>query len=153
MYSVALTYSVGPPSGGVVYVRASKRSHNCQSNSKGAQVALFRRAWNAFIRLLDIYLLSSFQCPICGPCPDTVVCDGTMLGFRKDLLPLCIPTQQNDEALTLTGTKHEQRIRSPKCRELLLKFTGITRDRKRMPSPKYILHVLCIFNYSEAASQ
>ena len=76
-------------------VRASKRTHNCQSNSKGAHVALFRRAWNAFIRLLDIDLLSSFQCPICGPCPDTVVCDGMMLGFRKDLLPSCIPTQHH----------------------------------------------------------
>ena len=98
-------------------VRASKHTHTCQSNTKGAHVALFRRAWNAFIRLLYIDLLSSFQCPICGPCPDTVVCDGTMLGFRKTFVyPNTTP--QNDEALTLTGTKQRVLIRSPKCQEL-----------------------------------
>ena len=116
--------NVGPPSGGVVY------EASVPIIVKVIQKELFS----------DELGMHSYACWI----------STYSQASRKDLLPLCIPTQQNDEALTLTGTKHEQRIRSLKCREL---FTGITRDRKRMPSPKYILHVLCIFNYSEAASQ
>ncbi len=69
--------------------------------------------------------------------PHTIVCDGTTLGFRKDLLVAIDRANLLDECPTLAGTKHEERIliRSPKARELLLKFTGITRDRKMLHNP------------------
>jgi hypothetical protein len=36
--------------------------------------------------ILDIDYMSTFQCPDCGPDPDTVVMDATPVAFRKELL-------------------------------------------------------------------
>ena len=65
-----------------------------------------------------------------------------MLGFRKDLLVTVAPNIPDDVPL-LTGTKHEKRvlIKSSKCWDLLLRFTGITRDRKKLRNPKQLTHI------------
>ena len=41
----------------------------------------------AFARLLDLKFSGNFQSPVCGCSPETIICDGTLVGFRKDLLP------------------------------------------------------------------
>ncbi|CAG2192478.1 unnamed protein product [Mytilus edulis] len=46
----------------------------------------FKCAWYAFLDLLDINYENSFQCPHCGPDPDTVVMDATSVAFRKELI-------------------------------------------------------------------
>lgn len=105
------------------YLRASQRSHASQSLIRGVGIAMLRWAWNSFARLLNLDFEKSFQCPLCGPAPDTVVCDGTMLGFRKDLLTACsspdLPEDIADKPL-LRGSKHCDRvlIHTRKAREL-----------------------------------
>lgn len=98
---------------------------------------ILRSAWNAFIRLLDLDFVENFQCQICGSEPDIKICDGTLLGFRKDLLPALLQ-QSTMESLPIThGSKHRDRtfIRSVRGRELLLKYSGYTKDRRRLPIP------------------
>ena len=68
------------------YLQACERSFAAQSLTPPVSIKQLRHAWNAFARLLKIDMKSSFQCPICGDSPQVVICDGTMLGFRKDLL-------------------------------------------------------------------
>ena len=46
----------------------------------------FLEAWYAYQKLLDIDLTKGFCCDVCGTSPDLVVCDGTSLGFRRELL-------------------------------------------------------------------
>ena len=122
----------------VADLRASQRSHNSQSKTASVKLAVLRRAWNAFARLLSINFETAFQCQICGQHPETVVCDGTMLGFRKDFLSSCPDSQPNATLPLLTGSKHEERIllRSTRSRSLLLWYAGITADRKKMLNPE-----------------
>ena len=49
------------------------------SKTASVKLAMLRRAWNAFAQLLSINFEATFQCPVCGQHPETVVCDGTML--------------------------------------------------------------------------
>ena len=122
----------------VAYLRASQHSHTSQSLTQGARLAVLRRAWNAFARLLDIDFTNSFQCPICAQYPDIVICDSTMLGFRKDFLALSHLDYQQEDMPLLSGTKHKDRvlIQQPKTRQLLAKYSGITSDRKKIKNPK-----------------
>ena len=46
----------------------------------------FVDSWYAFVILLDLDWLDGFLCEKCGPDPETIVCDGTSLGFRRELL-------------------------------------------------------------------
>lgn len=46
----------------------------------------FKEAWYAFLNLLDIDYQRSFECPSCGPDPDTVVMDATSVAFRKEMI-------------------------------------------------------------------
>ena len=90
--------------------------------------------------MLDISPDESFICPVCGPQPSVVVCDGTMLGFRKDLLPISDDADATNEVPEheVQGSSHGEHVlvRSTKGRELLLKYSGFTRDRKRIARPK-----------------
>ena len=54
------------------YLRSCERTIATQSNTKPVKIKLLRQAWNAFARLLDIDWYESFQCPLCGPCPEVV---------------------------------------------------------------------------------
>ena len=84
-------------------------------------IEFLRRAWNSFSRLLDHSPNDTFICPLCGPQPDTIVCDGTMLGFRKDLLPRFTQPDPVGVLPTIEGSKHVDRvlILSAKARELV----------------------------------
>ena len=79
---------------------------------------------------------------MCGPQPSVVICDGTMLGFRKDLLPISDDADATNEVPEheIQGSSHGERVlvRSTKGRELLLKYSGFTRDRKRIARPKQL---------------
>ena len=70
----------------IAFLRASNRSFSVQSHTKPVLIKLLCQAWNAFARLLCIDFAENFCCPICGPTPTTVICDGTLIGFRKDLM-------------------------------------------------------------------
>ena len=113
----------------IVYLRASQRSHSSQSLTQGGKIGILRQAWNAFSRLLDIHFTTSFQCPLCAQYPDTVICDGMMLGFRKDFLTLSHLESQQEDTQVLCGTKHKDRvliiISQPKTRHLLSKYSDI----------------------------
>ena len=70
----------------ITFLRASTRSFLSLSLTRPVPVKSLRRAWNALARLLNINYAEAFHCPICGPSPSTVICDGTLLGFCNDLL-------------------------------------------------------------------
>ena len=46
----------------------------------------FKDAWYAFLNLLAIDYETSFECPGCGPAPETVVMDATSVAFRKEMI-------------------------------------------------------------------
>lgn len=106
--------------------------------TKPVSIKLLRQAWNSFARLLAIDWSQAFLCPVCGPSPSTVICDGTLLGFRKDLLDRLHPVPPPEPSDAIRGSKHGDRVllRSRRSRELLLKYSGYTKDRKRQQSPK-----------------
>ena len=126
----------------VAFLRASSRSFSVQSHTKPVSIKLLHQTWNAFARLLCIDFVESFSCPICGPSPTTVICDGTLMGFRKDLMETfevkdpSVQTQQ-----PIQGSCHSDHVmlKSCKSRELLLKYSGYSHDRKCIKNPK-ILH-------------
>lgn len=91
----------------------------------------------------DINWQESFVCPLCGPTPKVVVCDGTMISFRKDLLEqfqVESGRAAEEEKAYISGSQHAERvlIRSQKARELLLQFSGYSRDRKRLRNPSQL---------------
>lgn len=69
----------------------------------------FKEALYAFLNLLDIDYQRSFECPSCGPDPDTVVMDATSVAFRKEMiswknvLAVCLKTQSLMTRLTQQG--------------------------------------------------
>ena len=113
-------------------MRASRRFHHCQSSTPGATINIMRRAWNSFARLIKISPQHSFQCSLCEQYHDTIICDGTMLGFRKDLLTLTQPKQPPHTLLK--GSKHKDRvlINDPKASSLLMKYTDVSSYRKKL---------------------
>ena len=62
----------------------------------------FVHSWYAFFDLLDVEESDGFTCEKCGPYPDLVVCDGTSLGFRRQLLQSII---DNDKHLAQVAIK------------------------------------------------
>jgi len=100
-----------------LYLHSCERTLVTQSNTKPVKIKLLRQAWNALARLLDIDWYDSFQCPLGGPCLEVVTCDGTMLGFRKDLL---VAFAHHPKPIsTISDSQHADRIliRSPHARD------------------------------------
>ncbi|XP_078661027.1 uncharacterized protein LOC144905304 isoform X2 [Branchiostoma floridae x Branchiostoma belcheri] len=96
---------------------------------------LLRRGWNSFARRLDLKFNEVFCCPKCGPEPAVIICDGTAVGFRKDLISEITPEPCDDttsSANAVRGSKHSDRvfIRSEKARRLLLQYSGSRRGTK-----------------------
>ena len=86
----------------IAFLRASTHSFSSQSHTKPLLVKLLCQAWNAFARLLDINFTATFACPVCGPSPTTIFCDGTLLDFRKylmDTLDNDSPTPSTDQPI------------------------------------------------------
>ena len=68
--------------------------------------------WNFFSRQLDISFQSSFLCPVSGAELSKMICDGTMLGFCKDLISH-IPSPSHPQKSTspsIAGTNHQDRV-------------------------------------------
>lgn len=122
------------------FLRVSTHSFSPLSLTKPVQVKSLRHAWNAFARLLNINYAEVFHCPICGPLPSTVICDGTLLGFCKDLLNsfgTSNSPRSNNTHEPVHGSNHSGRVmlKSKKGRELLLKYSGYSRDRRCIRNP------------------
>ena len=102
--------------------RAYQRSHIALSGTKCIPLHKLRLAWNAFARLLSIDWATVFECPECGKEPSVVVCDGTSLGFRKDLLGAL--NEETGFGDPISGSQHCDRvfIPEPKVRNMLLQF-------------------------------
>ena len=109
----------------VSYLQSYERTFASLSNTKPFKIKPFRHAWLAFIRLLDIQWSESFHNILCGSYPKAVICDGSVLGFSKDLLE-AFPANHLEHTATISGSKHADRIliKSPQTRKILLHFTG-----------------------------
>ena len=123
----------------ISYLRACERNHSIESHTKPVHIKKLRQAWNAFARFLDLKPDKAFECPLCGLEPHTVICDGTMIGFRKDFLPQFKQSTAQSQPI-ITGSKHSERIlvSSAKARSLLLAYSGVTKDRERSVNPKQL---------------
>ncbi|XP_065192373.1 uncharacterized protein LOC135823439 isoform X2 [Sycon ciliatum] len=110
--------------------RAISLNHSHLSGSCVVPYYVLRRAWDTFLRLLDIDWQGLFFCPICKSEPKRIVCDGTALGFRQDLL-----RARSEPAATQqrVGTTHADRvfIYKPAARKLLLQYSGVHPQQKR----------------------
>ena len=69
------------------FYRAEVRTHAVLDITEPPSLKLIQSAWHSFASLLNLNYTESFKCPICGIYPQLVICDGTLIGFRKDLLP------------------------------------------------------------------
>ena len=87
-YSFLFTYLHSMLEGRTPYLRACERNHSIESHTKPVRIKKLRQAWNAFARLFDLKPDKAFECSLCGLEPHTVICDGTMIGFRKDFLKI-----------------------------------------------------------------
>ena len=84
----------------------------------------------------------AFFTPVCGAEPSTMICDSKMLGFRKARILYHIyhhlSTLNGLSSPSIAGTDHQDRVllKPPRSHEILLKYAGITRDRKKVQSSK-----------------
>lgn len=109
------------------FFRATQSNYSTLSTTSVCSYNIFRLAWNSFARLIDINWNCSFQCPECGPTPSTVICDGTFLGMRKDLIPSLLYNSEETHTKPISGTMLKDRIYvvDSKTRKLLRVFSGI----------------------------
>ncbi|XP_066272071.1 uncharacterized protein [Branchiostoma lanceolatum] len=113
------------------------RSAGSDNGFKAMPYEMFRKGWNSFARRIDINWDKVFSCPECGPEPDTVICDGTAVGFRKDLIAGCTPEPcdgVSSSSNTVQGSRHSDRVflTSEKARRLLLQYSGSKRGTRGM---------------------
>ena len=112
-------------------------TNRTMSNSDVIPLTVLRRSWNAFARLLNIRLEDSFQCSICGPTPDIVICDATDVGMRKDFLPNLRVTDSQAHPVFIQGIPHKDRtyIKTAKTRKIILKLSGESTQQSRRKLP------------------
>ena len=117
--------------------RSSSQCRSILDTHKPPSLKILRSAWNAFVRLLDINFI---QCPSCEIYPEVIICDGTSIGFRKDLISATWNMPENCMLPSTNGILHNERIltHSTKGRELLLKYSGFTKDRKKLTHDKLL---------------
>ena len=80
------------------------------------------------IKLLSVDLAKSFTCHICGPSPTTIICDGTLIGFQKDLIQSIHDDNSHlQQGHVEKGSCHSSRImlRSRQSRQLLQQYSGL----------------------------
>jgi len=95
----------------------------CLGDQAAPSIYFLRKAWYAFSCLIDVPFDECFICPICGPSPNVIVCDGTMVGMRKDLLPFKHKNQpQEDPVLPMIKGS--------------VRYSGYRRDRKPIARPE-----------------
>ena len=114
----------------------------CLGEQTAPSIYFLRKAWYVFSRLVDIPFEECFICPTCGPSPNVIVCDGTMVGMRKDLLPFKHKNQPQENPVfpVIKGSAHVDRvlIKSKRARDMLLKYSGYRRDRKPIACPQMV---------------
>ena len=89
--------------------RACSQYHKISSATPPVPLHLLHKAWNEFARQLDIDMEQSFQYPVCVPCPDIVVWDGTMIGYWKDLV-LSLVNHELANSQPIWGSHHKERV-------------------------------------------
>ncbi|XP_072021477.1 uncharacterized protein [Amphiura filiformis] len=119
--------------------RAYSHSHIFLSGTKCIPLHKLRLAWNSFARLLDIEWTTGFVCPQCGDQPRIIVCDGTMLGCRKDLLHRLECETPSTEQTPMVGSKHRDRvyIADAKTRKLLAKYASLSKPVTPLTPDEY----------------
>ncbi|XP_066285252.1 uncharacterized protein [Branchiostoma lanceolatum] len=92
-----------------------------------------RLAWDSFSHLLDIDWRTSFKCPVCEQHPDVIICDGTSLGFRKDLITYESSRETQQSSLEIKGSDHKERVflPIPGSRVFLSQFAGVSQSQKK----------------------
>ena len=91
-------------------IRTSLLNSKVMSNQSNVPLHMLRKAWNSFARKLNIDFSSIFVCRQCGPNPETVVCDGTMVGFRKNFLPALDNQKATTNDFLVEGSHHQNRV-------------------------------------------
>ena len=117
----------------IAFLRASSRSISVQSETKPTPIKLLRQAWNAFARHLSIDLTESFSYPVCGPSPATIICDGTLIGFQKNLIDsILVDSHHLQQGQAVKGSRHSNRVmlKSRQSRRLLQQYSNLNRERR-----------------------
>ena len=70
----------------IFFHRSMQQTFSALSKSSPVGIKHLCQAWNCFARLQDTNYQECFLYPQCGHTPKTIVCDGTLIGFRKDFL-------------------------------------------------------------------
>lgn len=105
-----------------------------------------REAYNSFIRLLHMDFEYMYECEVCGPEVETIVCDGIMSGCQKEQMPsFKIPAAP---ALEIPDCELANRVFINKAttRKQLEKYAGLNRGRyKDIPEeiPDNEFQLLC----------
>ena len=77
------------------------------SSSEPLKLWVLQRAWHSFSRQLDINLENNMYCNICKEDPEVIICDGTSVGVRKDMLSSV--KRAKPETTPINGSKHNDR--------------------------------------------
>ena len=67
-----------------------------------------------------------------------VICGGTSLGFRKDMLPTILHEPDVQSLPVIHGSKHNDHvfIKTAQGRRLLLQYSGCNKDQNKLIAPK-----------------
>ena len=122
------------------FYRSSVRSHATVHNTYPPTLDKLRSAWYAFARLLDIDCKQTFFWTICEHRPQTIICDRTLLGFRKHFLPSLLRETEKESIPVTYGSKLKDRVfaLSAKGREILLRYSGYSKIEKKLSLNNYI---------------
>ncbi|KAI8516330.1 hypothetical protein Bbelb_049110 [Branchiostoma belcheri] len=114
--------------------RAYRRQISALGRGDVLPLHKMRLAWDSFSHLLDIDWQTSFRCPVCEQHPDVIICDGTSLGFRKDLIKYDSSREtQQSSSVQVQGSDHEERVflPIPQSRVFLSQFAGVSPTQKK----------------------
>ena len=78
--------------------------------STPVNIRVLQRSWSCFRNLFQINLDELMFCQICGKTPETVICDGTSVGIRKDFMQYSSDSHCTPQ---ITGSKHKDRVFMP----------------------------------------
>ena len=115
--------------------RSAKRTRSmCGNVATMPTYQLLRRAYNAFIRLLDLDIVQLYTCPICGTCPDTVIMDGIMMGCKTHLLSQFQHSSNSDVVIPEPAKTQRILVNKSVARDGLANYAGLKRGKYCEPS-------------------